>query len=63
MEQIPLGQPSSGFGYLWVGRCPVLDVQAQGFGPAALTDQVCCIQSNVLVQHFIALEGTQRAAE
>lgn len=63
MQQITLGQPSSGFCYLWVGRCPMVDVQAQGFVPAALTDQVCCIQSNVLVQDFIALEETQRAAE
>lgn len=44
--------------YLWVGRCSVVDVQAQGFLPAALTDQVCCIQSDVLVQDFIALEKT-----
>lgn len=37
----------------------MLGVQVQGFVPAALTDQVCCIQSHVLVQDLIALEKTQ----
>lgn len=36
----------------------MVDVQVQGFIPAALPDQVCCIQSDVLVQDFIALEKT-----
>lgn len=44
--------------YLGVGRSSVLGVQVQGFVPAALTDQLCCIQSHVLVQDLIALQKT-----
>lgn len=47
--------------HLGAGRCSVLHVQAQGFVPAALTDQLCRIQSHVLVQDWIALQKTWKA--
>lgn len=37
-----------------------MDIQAQGFVPAALADEVGCIQSYVLVQDFIVLEDAHR---
>lgn len=46
--------------YLWVGRYPVVHVQAQGFVPAALPDEVGCVQSYVLVQNLVVLERAHR---
>lgn len=36
------------------------DIQAQGFVPAALPDEVACIESYILVQDFIVLEKIHR---
>lgn len=38
----------------------MVDIQAQGFVPTALPDEVGCIQSYILVQDFIVLEKTHR---
>lgn len=38
----------------------MVDIQAQGFVPAALPDEVGCIQSYILVQDFIVLEKEHR---
>lgn len=38
----------------------MLYIQAQGFVPAALPDEVGCIQSHILVQDFIVLEKKQK---
>lgn len=46
--------------YLRVDRGSMLHIQAQGFVPAALPDQVGCIQSYILVQDFIVLKKAHR---
>lgn len=46
--------------YLWVDRGSMLYIQAQGFVPAALPDEVSCIQSYILVQDFIVLQKAHR---
>lgn len=38
----------------------MVDIETQGFVPAALSDEVGRIQSHILVQDFVVLEKAQR---
>lgn len=61
-RQFPRGNIQGASWYLWVRGGSVLHIQGQGLGTVALSDQVSCIQSHVLVQNLVVLfQGWRRS--